>query len=117
MGFAMLCAGLVRHKNANNIMLKNVLDAAVGSICWYVLGYGFAYGTSSHRSNPFIGNHDFALTHTTQVNWWMVHPDDPNPTVDAGNYAGYFFQWAFAATAATLVSGAVAERCTFIGYL
>eukprot|EP00983_Pelagomonas_calceolata_P110739 1159707-Pelagomonas_calceolata.AAC.3 len=110
---------------------ENVLDAAVGSICWYVLGYGFAYGTSDHRSNPFIGNHDFGLTHTTQVNWGVGNPSDApaSDDVDAGNYAGwvhagsspvsfrYFFQWAFAATAATIVSGAVAERCTFIGYL
>nr|ADW09021.1 ammonium transporter 1;1 [Dunaliella viridis] len=117
LGFAMLCAGLVRYKNANNIMLKNILDASVGSICWYVLGYGFAYGISNHRSNAFIGNHDFGLTYTTKANWFMAWPQDTHDYVTAGNYAGYFFQWAFAATAATIVSGAVAERCTFIAYL
>jgi len=42
--------------------MQNILDAAVGSMVWYVLGYGFAYGVSDHRANAFIGNHDFALT-------------------------------------------------------
>lgn len=50
---------------------QNVLDAAVGSICWYVLGYGFAYGAgpNNERRNAFIGSHDFGLTLTTQANW------------------------------------------------
>ncbi|KAF5834280.1 ammonium transporter AmtB-like domain-containing protein [Dunaliella salina] len=108
--------GFVRTKNINNILLKNLMDASVASICWYVLGYGFAYGVSDHRSNAFIGNHDFALTHTVQNNWAFSHPED-DPGVQSGNLAGYFFQWAFVATTATIVSGGVAERITFVGYM
>ncbi|KAF5827023.1 ammonium transporter family-domain-containing protein [Dunaliella salina] len=116
LGFAMLTSGFVRTKNINNILLKNLMDASVASICWYVLGYGFAYGVSDHRTNAFIGNHDFALTHTVQENWALAHPED-DPGHESGNLADYFFQWAFVATTATIVSGGVAERITFVGYM
>jgi len=96
-GFAMLCAGSVRQKNVKNIMLKNLLDACGGAIGFYTLGYGFAYGTG----NVFIGNGDFALVGMS----------------GGGAYIGFFFQFAFAATAATIVAGTVAERCKMAAYL
>mmetsp|Transcript_9350 Transcript_9350/g.34302 ORF Transcript_9350/g.34302 Transcript_9350/m.34302 type:complete len:490 (-) Transcript_9350:247-1716(-) len=94
-GFAMLEAGSVRAKNTINVLLKNVLDACVGAIFWYLLGWGFAYGEDA---GGFIGSNDFALSVTN---------DFPN----------WFFQWTFAATTATIVSGAVAERTKFVAYL
>ena len=49
-GFAMLCAGSVRSKNTKNILIKNVLDACVGAVAWFVFGYGFAFGTTDGTS-------------------------------------------------------------------
>ncbi|KAK3287211.1 ammonium transporter, variant 2 [Cymbomonas tetramitiformis] len=96
-GFAMLCAGSVRTKNYMNILLKNVLDACFGAPVFYLVGYGFAYGAGT-PTNKFIGNNDFALEDFTD---WNV----------------FIFQWAFAAATATIVSGSVAERCTFHAYI
>lgn len=97
-GFAMLCAGSVRQKNVKNIMLKNLLDACGGAIGFYTLGYGFSYGASN---NAFIGASDFAIREFTT----------------GAEYIGFFFQFAFAATAATIVAGTVAERCKMAAYL
>jgi len=96
-GFAMLCAGSVRQKNVKNIMLKNLLDACGGAIGFYTLGYGFAYG----GTGTFIGSANFALK------GFSSGPE----------YIGFFFQFAFAATAATIVAGTVAERCKMAAYL
>ena len=56
-GFAMLCAGSVRAKNAQNILLKNLVDTCVGAMGFWATGYAFAYGDPSRRSrgNAFIG--------------------------------------------------------------
>ena len=96
-GFAMLCAGSVRQKNVKNIMLKNLLDACGGAIGFYTLGFGFAYGSGG----TFIGGSSFAITEME----------------DGPGYIGWFFQFAFAATAATIVAGTVAERCKMSAYL
>jgi Amt family ammonium transporter len=97
-GFAMLCAGSVRQKNVKNIMLKNLLDACGGAIGFYVCGFGFAYGGDDTDDKTFIGNSYFGLK-------------------DYSDYATFFFQFAFAATAATIVAGTVAERCKMSAYL
>jgi Amt family ammonium transporter len=97
-GFAMLCAGSVRQKNVKNIMLKNLLDACGGAIGFYCIGFGFAYGGDDTTDKTFIGNSYFGLRGYT-------------------DYAGFFFQFAFAATAATIVAGTVAERCKMSAYL
>jgi len=96
-GFAMLCAGSVRQKNVKNIMLKNLLDACGGAIGFYTLGYGFSYG----GTGTFIGDSAFAIS----------------GFASGGEYIGWFFQFAFAATAATIVAGTVAERCKMAAYL
>ena len=102
-GFAMLCAGSVRQKNVKNIMLKNLLDACGGALGFYALGFGFAYGNASGEvtGTRFIGNYNFFLTGIT------------------GGYGliSWFFQFAFAASAATIVAGTVAERCKMAAYL
>ena len=109
-GFAMLCAGSIRAKNAQNILLKNLLDACVGALWFFMTGYAFAYGQSGSDGdqeadggdkNWFIGNNYFFLSKGYE---------------GAGGYHNWFFQFAFAATAATIVSGAVAERCSMAAY-
>ncbi|TKY47146.1 Ammonium transporter 1 member 3 [Spatholobus suberectus] len=97
-GFAMICAGSVRAKNAMNTMLTNVVDAVVGSISFYLFGFAFAYGSS----NPFIGTDLFALAHI------------PNGTYD---YAFFLYQWAFAIAVSGITSGSIAERTQFSAYL
>jgi ammonium transporter, Amt family len=101
-GFAMLCAGSVRSKNCMNILLKNVLDACFGAPIFFLFGYGFAYGEGT-PTNAFIGNDNFALQGLIEE------------TGDA--WHAFLFQWAFAAATATIVSGSVAERCTFQAYI
>jgi len=100
-GFAMLCAGSVRQKNVKNIMLKNLLDACGGALGFWTVGYAFAYGGSTTDKKTFIGNEAFFLRDFSS----------------GGDYIGWFFQFAFAATAATIVAGTVAERCKMAAYL
>ena len=105
-GFAMLCAGSIRAKNVKNILLKNVLDAAVGAIFWYLFGYGIAFGVPGDgNSNRFMGEADFALGISA------VGPSGGN------DWIWFLFQWSFAAAAATITSGAMAERTQFAAYL
>jgi len=101
-GFAMLEVGSVNEKNTRNILLKNVLDASIGAVIWWIVGFGVATGASE---NGFVGTTRFGLTAEEFT-------DGSGYT-----YATWLFQWAFAATTATIVSGAVAERCTIIAYL
>ncbi|XP_064601315.1 putative ammonium transporter 1 [Liolophura sinensis] len=96
-GFAFLEAGAVRSKNSTNILIKNLLDVFVAGIAYWIFGYAFAFGD---KGNAFIGFSNFASS-------WM----------EETNFAFMFFQYVFAATAATIVSGAVAERCHFVAYL
>ena len=101
-GFALVESGFTRAKNAANILLKNLMDFAVGSILYFALGFGLMYGTSA---GGLIGSDNFFLS---------------NFVIGAGSgveWAGFLFQLVFAATAATIVSGAVAERFKFSSYL
>ena len=100
-GFALLEAGFSRAKNAVNIIMKNVMDASAGGLAFFAVGFGLMFGTSW---GGVVGTDGFFLTGTGyQPETWT--------------YAFYFFQAVFAATAATIVSGAVAERIKFSGYL
>jgi ammonium transporter, Amt family len=88
-------------KNALNILIENVIDACVAELVFYLVGYGVAYGKNEDGTgNGFIGTGDFALSETGKTGAWH----------------NWFFQWAFAAAAATIVSGSVAERCRFEAY-
>ena len=104
----MLCAGSVREKNVKNIMLKNLLDACGGTVGFWTIGYGLAFGDSTSSGKSFIGSwRNFCLAETTSA-----------PASDGGaGFIDFFFHWAFAATAATIVAGTVAERCTMVAYL
>ncbi|MDE2670342.1 MAG: ammonium transporter [Chloroflexota bacterium] len=100
-GFAMLTAGFVRSKETANILMKNMIDACVGGISFWLVGWAFAYGVSD-ASNEFIGLGNFGL----------------NQLADAGyGHADWFFQFAFAAAAATIVAGALAGRTKYSAYL
>jgi len=97
-GFAMVEAGFTRSKNAVNILMKNLMDVAVGSLVFWAVGFGLMFGVS----NGLFGTTGFFLSGYESEPW---------------TYAFLFFQTVFAATAATIVSGAVAERTKFAGYL
>jgi Amt family ammonium transporter len=100
-GFALLETGFTRAKNAVNIIMKNVMDASAGALVFFAVGFGLMFGTSW---GGLVGTDGFFLTGIEgQPETWT--------------YAFYFFQAVFAATAATIVSGAVAERIKFNGYL
>lgn len=99
-GFAMVETGFTRAKNAGNIIMKNLMDFAVGSIVYWTFGFGIMFGDSI---GGFIGKVDFFSLNTY---------DFGVPT-----FAFLIFQTVFCATAATIVSGAMAERTKFISYL
>ena len=97
-GFAMVETGLTRAKNAINIMMKNLMDFSVGSLAFFIVGFGLMFGTT----NGFFGTDGFFLSGLMDDPW---------------TFAFWMFQVVFAATAATIVSGAMAERTKFVGYL
>jgi len=110
-GFGMLEAGTVRAKNTKNILLKNMLDACIGAMIWWSFGYGIAY---SGGDNGFIGTAGIegAGGSFFAKGWYGTSED-----VTGYTFAGWWFQYGFAAAAATIVSGAVAERCALPAYL
>ncbi|WP_035237390.1 ammonium transporter [Desulfobacter vibrioformis] len=100
-GFAMVEAGFTRAKNAVNIMMKNLMDFSMGSLFFWAIGFGLMFGTSK---TGFFGTTGFFLS-------------DFEVGGDPWVLAFWMFQVVFAATAATIVSGAMAERTKFTGYL
>jgi len=109
-GFALLEAGTVRAKNTKNILLKNLLDACLGALIWFSIGYMIAYDSG----NAFIGG-----TATTGMAPYFMLSGLAGGAEDTTGYAmaGWFFQYVFAAAAATIVSGAMAERTALSGYI
>lgn len=101
-GFAMVESGFTRAKSAVNIMMKNLMDFSMGSVAFWAIGFGLMFGTSK---SGWIGTDGFFLS------GWS------GPEGDPWVLAFWMFQCVFAATAATIVSGAVAERTKFTGYL
>ncbi len=99
-GFAMVEAGFTRAKNVCNILMKNFMDFGMGALAFFFVGFGLMFGLS----NGWIGTSGFMLRDFAV---------DGDPWV----YAFFMFQVVFAATAATIVSGAVAERMKFSVYL
>ena len=95
-GFAMLESGMVRSKNAINVIMKNYTDMCFGALLFWGVGFGLMYGTST---NGFFGTDGFMYEG------------------DSWGYMQLVYQMMFAATAATIVSGALAERIRFSAYL
>jgi len=102
-GFTLVEVGFTRAKNAGNVVMKNMIDFALGSIGFFFIGYGLMFGVSALG---LFGTSDFFLSHITLAG-----------KVDNWKFANLMFQVVFAATAATIVSGAMSERAKFIGYL
>jgi ammonium transporter, Amt family len=98
-GFALVEAGFTRSKNTTNILFKNLMDYVIGTIVFWALGFGIMFGTK----NGFWGGIDLFSQNTYRT--------------DMPDMAFLMFQTVFAATAATIVSGAMAERTKFNAYL
>jgi Amt family ammonium transporter len=101
-GFALLEVGSVSERNIQNILFKNTISPTFAAILFWFCGFVFAFGDDS----DFIG---------TKQGWllagdYIFEPSGAGMPYSSNTYATWFFQWAFAATASTIVSGAVAER-------
>jgi len=96
-GFALLESGMSRAKNAVNVVMKNYMDVAIGSLAFWLIGYGLMFG-----DNPtgYIGISHFFIHEETDMAYSLL-----------------FFQTMFAATAVTIASGAMAERTRYQAYL
>ena len=115
-GFGMLETGMCRHKNAVNILSKNLIVFGLATLAFWVIGFGIMFGDGT----PFFG-----------LNGFLLNGADNSPATgeayqgvfSALNWAGvplsakFLFQLAFAGTAATIVSGAVAERIRLTDFL
>ncbi len=100
-GFMCLESGIIRNKNNINVALKNISDFGISIVCYWMVGYGFMFGASK---SGFIGFDDFFF--------------DPTGAIASGPAMTFFiFQSMFCATAASIISGAVAERLKFNSYL
>ncbi len=99
-GFALVETGFTRAKNVVNIIMKNLMDFSIGSLVFFFIGFGLMFGVT----NGFLGTTSFGFSGAdwAGANW---------------NFTFLIFQTVFAATAATIVSGAMAERTKFVGYL
>ena len=93
-GFAMVEAGFTRSKNVGNITMKNLMDFCIGTVAFYLLGYNLLCGDGG-----FIGWGLNPFAHFGETDW-----------------SGFVFNLVFCATAATIVSGAMAERTKFSAY-
>ena len=98
-GFALVESGFCRAKNSTNLMAKNLMDFVVGSLAYMAVGFALMFGLSR---GGILGT----------TGWFLAGAD-----YDVGRYLLYMFQVVFAATAATIVSGAVAERIKIKAYL
>ena len=113
-GFALVEVGMNSSKNAVNILAKNLLDFGIGVILFFLIGYaimypGFVAGAPTDGSQEYFKvdmTRIFAISDWSEASWPFLLPQ-----ID------FLFQVAFAATAATIVSGAVAGRMKFLGYL
>ncbi len=110
-GFAMVEAGFTEAKNAANIMMKNLMDVAAGMLLFGLIGWNIAYSGADFFGFLEGAAGPFGVAGLTDLNVADVDGYPLAVPVD------FFFQAAFAATAATIVSGAVAGRTQFKGYL
>ena len=96
-GFALLESGMARAKNAVNVMMKNYMDVCLGTLIFWLVGFGLMFG---ENLSGFFGSSEFALSSASP---W--------------DYTVLLFQTMFAATAVTICSGAMAERTKYDAYL
>lgn len=96
-GFALIESGASRSKNSVNVMMKNLVDVCVGSLVFYIIGFGIMMG---ENTTGWLGMSQFMPQNLSAKDWAIL-----------------FFQMMFAATAVTIASGAMAERVHFTGYV
>ncbi|MDY6482200.1 ammonium transporter [Acinetobacter faecalis] len=96
-GFALVESGSVRSKNTVNVLMKNYMDACLGGVVFWLVGFGLMFGVNS---TGWFGLSHFAPNDLDDWNWNLL-----------------FFQMMFAATATTIASGAMAERIHFVAYV
>ncbi len=101
-GFAMVEAGFTRAKNASNIIMKNLMDFSIGSIIFFIFGFAIMFGDSF---SGLIGTTGF------------FNPASLDLGLNIPIEVFIIFQTVFAATTATIVSGAMAERTKFASYV
>ena len=100
-GFALCEAGFTRAKNTGNILMKNMMDFCIGTPCYWVIGFGLMFGGTS----ALIGGFDP-----------FIQGDYSHLGLDIPLWVYIVFQTVFCATAATIVSGSMAERTNFKAY-
>ena len=105
-GFALVEAGLTRAKNVANIFMKNLMDFCVGALLFFAVGYAIAFGGEFTGLGAYIGG-----------GGWFLAGDGVFTYGTLDKFVFFTFQVAFAATAATIVSGAMAERTQFRAYV
>ena len=96
-GFALIESGSVRSKNTINVLMKNYMDACLGGLVFWLIGFGLMFGVNT---SGWIGTSHFAPNAMDDWHWNLL-----------------FFQMMFAATATTIASGAMAERIHFVAYI
>ncbi|HNW87186.1 MAG TPA: ammonium transporter [Candidatus Limiplasma sp.] len=101
-GFAMVETGFTRAKNAGNIIMKNLMDFAIGSIAYWFIGFSLMFGKDN---GGLIGSISL-----------LINGDLLSIPANLTKFTFVMFQTVFAATSATIVSGAMAERTKFISY-
>jgi len=113
-GFAMLETGLIRQTSAVNALLENFIDAGITAVAFWAVGFGVAFGASA---GGFIGTSNFFLSDAMSFADGGVSYARfaAYPNLDVLTF--FFFQFAFAATASTITTGAMAERTDFVGDL
>nr|WP_294490222.1 ammonium transporter family protein [uncultured Anaerosporobacter sp.] len=108
LGFAAVEAGFARSKNTVNILSKNFIVFAVSSLGFMLLGWGLMFG----GDNPFIGTQHLFVLGNADLSFY-----DGTLTSNVPFWGKFFFQLVFCGTAATIVSGAVAERVKYISFI
>ena len=108
LGFASVEAGFARSKNTVNILSKNFIVFAVSSLGFMLLGWGLMFG----GDNPFIGTEQLFILGNADLSFY-----NETLTTNVPFWGKFFFQLVFCGTAATIVSGAVAERVKYISFI
>lgn len=108
LGFASVEAGFARSKNTVNILSKNFIVFAVSSLGFMLLGWGIMFG----GDNPFIGTENLFILGNADLSFY-----NDTLTSNVPFWGKFFFQLVFCGTAATIVSGAVAERVKYLSFI
>ena len=106
LGFALVENGSVRSKNSKNILIKNLFDACAGALAFWLVGFGLAFGQTDEDNQAGFAGNDKELFAASGFK-----------DADDNYYVLWIFQFSFAATASTIVSGSLAERTQLPSYM